>query len=66
MWRGDEMTETIMLRISGELRLCPEGKRLYDEYCQVYDDKSKTDDEMLSAWDIYYNHRMECNKCGYV
>jgi hypothetical protein len=49
----------------GMLHLCPEGKRLYDEYCQVYDDKSKTGDEMLIAWDAYYNHVMECESCGY-
>ena len=49
----------------GELRLCPEGQRLYDEHCRVYDDKRKTDDEMLIAWDAYYNHVMECENCGY-
>ena len=49
----------------GELRLCPEGQRLYDEHCRVYDDKSKTDDEMLIAWDAYYLHVMQCENCGY-
>ena len=53
------------LIIKGELRLCQEGQRLYDEYCQVYDDKSKTDNDMLEAWDAYYNHRMSCSECGY-
>jgi len=50
----------------GELHLCPEGQRLYNEYCQVYDDKSKTDDEMLVEWDKYYYHVMECKICGYL
>ena len=50
----------------GELKLCAEGQRLYDEYCKVYDDKVYSDNEMLDAWDSYYNHRMECSDCGYV
>lgn len=54
------------ITIKGELCLCPEGKRLYDEYCSVYDDKSKTDDEMLVMWDAYYNHIMGCEDCKYV
>ncbi len=49
----------------GELRLCPEGQRLYDEYCQVFDDKGKTDDEMLAMWDAYYEHVMDCESCGF-
>ena len=50
----------------GELKLCQEGQRLYDEYCRVYDDKAFSDNEMLDAWDRYYEHRMECSDCGYV
>ena len=50
----------------GLLKLCPEGKRLYDEYCEVYDDESKSDAEMLVMWDAYYEHRMNCDDCGYV
>lgn len=53
-------------RVKGMLHLCPEGKRLYDEYCHVYYDDSKMDDEMLIAWDAYYNHRMECSDCYYL
>ena len=52
--------------IKGQLQLCSEGQRLYDEYCTVYDDKSKDDDEMLVMWDKYYQHRMDCSECGYV
>ena len=55
-----------MIESIGELCLCHEGQQLYNEYCQVYDDKSKTDDEMLIAWDAYYNHRMECPDCCYL
>ena len=50
----------------GNLVLCAEGQRLYDEYCQVFEDKSRSDDEALEAWDAYYNHRLECDDCGYV
>ena len=50
----------------GELKLCAEGQRLYDEYCQVYDDKTYSDNDMLDKWDLYYNHRMICDECGYV
>lgn len=50
----------------GLLVLCAEGQRLYDDYCEVFDDATKNDYEMLDAWDAYYNHRMECSKCGYV
>ena len=53
------------ITIKGQLQLCSEGQRLYDEYCQVYDDKSKTDDEMLAMWDKYYQHVMNCDDCGY-
>ena len=49
----------------GELKLCAEGQRLYDDYCEVFDDESKTDDEMLVMWDAFYNHRMKCLDCGY-
>ena len=49
----------------GELVLCAEGQRLYDEYCKVYDDKVYSDNVMLDAWDLYYEHRMECSDCGY-
>ena len=56
---------TYELIIKGELILCSEGQRLYDEYCQVYDDKSKTDDEMIVMWDAYYNHVMDCSDCGF-
>jgi len=49
----------------GELVLCAEGQRLYDEYCKVYDDKVYSDNDMLDAWDAYYNHRMNCDECGY-
>ena len=49
----------------GELKLCAEGQRLYDDYCEVFDDATKNDYEMLDAWDAYYNHRMKCLDCGY-
>ena len=49
----------------GLLVLCAEGQRLYDEYCKVFDDKKCPDDAMLDAWDKYYEHRMECDECGY-
>ena len=49
-----------------ELKLCAEGQRLYDDYCKVYEDATKNDYEMLDAWDAYYNHRLECDDCGYV
>ena len=50
----------------GRLVLCPEGQRLYDEYCVIYDDPRKTDDGMIRAWDAYYEHHLECDDCGYV
>ena len=50
----------------GQLKLCAEGQRLYDEYCTVYDDKDEMDGKMLEAWDGYYDHRMICDDCGYV
>ena len=54
------------MKNKGLLILCAEGQRLYDEYCEVYDDESKTDAEMLVMWDAYYEHRMICDKCGYI
>jgi len=54
-----------MTKSIGELVLCAEGQRLYDEYCKVYDDKVYSDIEMLIAWDAYYKHRLECDECGY-
>ena len=54
------MTDSI-----GELKLCPEGQRLYDEYCKVFDDDSVSDDDMLIEWDAYYNHMMVCENCGF-
>ena len=56
----------MMTEAQGRLKLCLEGQRLYDEYCQVFEDKSRSDDEALEAWDAYYNHRLECDDCGYV
>ena len=50
----------------GLLVLCAEGQRMYDEYCEIYDDESKSDAEMLVMWDAYYEHRMICDDCGYV
>lgn len=52
--------------IKGELHLCSEGQRLYDEYCKALDDKTQPDSVMLEAWDAYYEHRMECDDCGYI
>jgi len=49
----------------GELVLCAEGQRLYDEYNKMFDDENNSEDDMLDAWDAYYNHRMECSDCGY-
>ena len=54
------------ITIKGELCLCLEGKRLYDEYCAVYDDVNKTDDEMIVEWDAYYNHVINCDNCRYI
>jgi len=54
------------MKNKGLLILCAEGQRLYDEYCEVYDDESKTDAEMLVMWDAYYEHRMICDDCGYI
>lgn len=59
------LQERIMPDSIGELKLCQEGQRLYDEYCRLYDDKVYSDNDMLDAWDAYYNHRMECSDCGY-
>ena len=52
-------------RIMGELVLCAEGKRLYDEYCEIFEDESRSDHDVLEAWDLYYNHRLECDECRY-
>ncbi|MBE0573335.1 hypothetical protein IH575_00325 [Candidatus Dojkabacteria bacterium] len=61
----------------GELILCPEGKRLLDEYAAILDilhhqqmdvgvrDKS-TEMDAERAWDEYTKHREECNECKYI
>ena len=52
----------------GELRLCSEGQRLYDEYCRILDDSSYEafGTEFVDAWTAWRLHRLECDSCGYV
>ena len=55
----------------GELKLCPEGQRLFDEYVRqvekMWDEKklinALTKDK---AWKKYEEHRKVCKECGYV
>ena len=43
----------------------PIVKLMYDEYNKMFDNENNSEDDMLDAWDAYYNHRMECSDCGY-
>ena len=55
----------------GELKLCTEGQRLYDEYCNELAMATETKflvhvfakDEL---WKEFLKHRLECEECCYV
>jgi len=53
----------------GELKLCPKGQRLFDEYIELVEkfDLSKEYDLFNVqdyAWLRYYAHREECKECS--
>ena len=55
-------------RVKGILHLCPEGKRLYDEYCRVLDDDSieAFGTIFVNAWQDYNDHFATCPDCYYT
>lgn len=59
------------MEIKGELKLCQEGQRLYDEYCKelVLAEEKKTLIHIFAKdeiWKAFMQHRQECDECGYV
>jgi len=59
-----------MTQHKGELKLCAEGRRLFDEYCKQMEllwenKKMLTVFEKEKAWKEYQDHRQECEDCRY-
>ena len=51
----------------GELILCDEGLKLYNEYCRVLDDESieAFGTVFVNAWQDYNDHFTTCEDCRY-
>ena len=59
------------MEIKGELKLCQEGQRLFDEYIRELElaEKKHTLIHVFASeelWDAYQLHREECDECKYV
>jgi hypothetical protein len=66
MWQGGKMDEP-RERVKGMLHMCPEGRRLYEEYCRVLDDESieAFGTVFVNAWQDYNDHFATCEDCRY-
>ena len=61
---------TFMTEITskGELILCDEGLKLYNDYCRVLDDESieAFGTVFVNAWRDYNDHFATCEDCRYT